>query len=274
VLLQIHGGGWMIGNKDQQGLPLMYDLASRGWVCVAINYRLSPKATWPDHLVDCKRAIAWIREHIAEYGGDPGYIVATGGSAGGHLTAMVGLTANDPEFQPGFENVDTSVHGMVPFYGVYDFRDRFGFRGKNDPLRKGLERYVMKRSRDEAIEAFDGASPMSHVRPDAPPALVIHGTLDTLVPVQEAREFVRMLREVSRSPVAYVELRGTHHAFEVFQSIRTLHTVAAVDRFLGWLLSVDPPPALAAVRDARDGRAAAVPDSAPSDQTTTAHTAP
>jgi acetyl esterase/lipase len=274
VLLQIHGGGWMIGNKDQQGLPLMYNLASRGWVCVAINYRLSPKATWPDHLVDCKRAIAWIREHIAEYGGDPDYIVATGGSAGGHLTAMVGLTANDPEYQPGFEDVDTSVHAMVPFYGVYDFRDRFGFRGKNDPLRKGLERYVMKSSRDDAIDAFDSASPMSHLRPDAPPALVIHGTLDRLVPVQEAREFVRMLREVSDSPVAYVELAGTHHAFEVFQSIRTLHTVAAVDRFLGWLVSVDSPAARALARDERGDGAAAAPAPEPTDRTTTARTAP
>src|SRR5262249_29218696 len=60
VILQIHGGGWVIGNKSQQGLPLMYHLASRGWVCVAINYRLSPRATWPDHLVDCKQALAWI----------------------------------------------------------------------------------------------------------------------------------------------------------------------------------------------------------------------
>ena len=74
----------------------MYHLAARGWVCVAINYRLSPQATWPDHLVDCKRALAWIREHIAEYGGDPDYVVVTGGSAGGHLTAMMGLTAERP----------------------------------------------------------------------------------------------------------------------------------------------------------------------------------
>ncbi len=101
VLLQIHGGAWVIGNKDQQGMPLMYHLADKGWVCVAINYRLSPRATWPDHLVDCKRALAWIREHIAEYGGDPDYVVVTGGSAGGHLTAMMGLTANDPAYQPG-----------------------------------------------------------------------------------------------------------------------------------------------------------------------------
>jgi acetyl esterase/lipase len=241
VLLQVHGGGWMIGSKEQQGLPLMYHLASRGWVCVAINYRLSPKATWPDHLVDCKLAMKWVRENIAQYGGDPQYVVVTGGSAGGHLTAMIGLTANLPEFQPGFEDVDTSVRAMVPFYGIFDFRDRFGFRGKKDPLRKGFERYIVKRPRDEAFDVYDRASPMSHLRPDAPPSLVIHGTLDTLAPAQEAREFVRMLREVSTSPVVYVELGGAHHAFEVFHSIRQLHAIAGVDQFLAWVMQVDPP---------------------------------
>ena len=130
VLFQIHGGGWLIGNKEEQALPLMYHLASRGWVCVAANYRLSPRATFPDHLIDVKRALAWIKRHGAEYGADPRFVVVTGGSAGGHLAALVGLTANDPEYQPGFEDVDTSVQGCVPFYGVYDFLDRHGERGK------------------------------------------------------------------------------------------------------------------------------------------------
>ncbi len=103
VLVYIHGGAWVIGDKREQGLPLLHELARRGWVTVTINYRLSPRATWPDHLVDCKRALAWVREHIAEYGGDPGFIAVSGGSAGGHLCAMVALTPGDPAFQPGFE---------------------------------------------------------------------------------------------------------------------------------------------------------------------------
>ena len=247
VLLQIHGGGWVIGNNEQQGLPLMYHLATRGWVCVAINYRLSPKATWPDHLLDCKRALAWVRAHIAEYGGDPDYVVVTGGSAGGHLTALMGLTPDDPQFQPGFESVDTHVRAMVPFYGVYDWTNRFGQRGKHDGLRRVLERLVVKRRYADAPEVFDQASPMSHVNADAPPALIVHGDLDTLAPVTEARRFVQMLRETSRSAVVYAELRGAHHAFDVFQSIRTLQTVAAVDQFLTWLLTVDPPAAIAAL---------------------------
>ncbi len=86
VLLQVPGGAWMVGSKRQQAYPLMSHLAELGWVCVAINYRLSPRSTWPDQIVDVKRALAWTKEHIAEYGGDPDWVAITGGSAGGHLS--------------------------------------------------------------------------------------------------------------------------------------------------------------------------------------------
>ncbi len=232
VLLQIHGGAWVIGGKEQQGLPLMYHLAARGWICVAINYRLSPKATWPAQLLDCQAALAWVRANIAQHGGDPNYVVVTGGSAGGHLTALTALT-------------DGHVRAMVPFYGVYDWTNRFDQRGRNDGMRKMLARLVVKQPFDAARDVYEDASPMNHITDSAPPALVVHGTLDTLAPVAEAREFVRMLRAVSHKPVVYAELPGAHHAFEVFQSIRTMHTVAAVDLFLTWLLTHDPPRAVA-----------------------------
>jgi acetyl esterase/lipase len=256
VLLQIHGGAWMVGNKNQQGLPLVYHLAARGWVCVAINYRLSPRATWPAQIVDCKRALAWIREHITEQGGDPDYVVVTGGSAGGHLTALMGLTANDPQFQPGFENADTSVRAMVLFYGVYDWTNRFGQRHKGDGLRRMLERTIVKKRYADAPEVFDQASPLSHIHADAPPALIIHGDLDTLAPVAEARAFAELLRQRSRNRVVYVELRGAHHAFEILQSIRALQTIAAVDLFLTWLLTAAPPRGLVALDDAAANGAA------------------
>jgi acetyl esterase/lipase len=275
VLLQIHGGGWMVSNKHQQALPLMYRLAAEGWVCVSINYRLSPRATWPDHLVDCKLALAWIRTHIAEFGGNPDYVVVTGGSAGGHLTALMGLTANDPRWQPGFETVDTSVRAMVPFYGVFDWTDRLGIHN-HDGLEHILEHRIVKVPLRDAPEVYDTASPMSHLHADAPPTLIIHGDLDTLAPVEEAREFAARLRAISRSPVAYAELRGAHHAFEIFNSIRTLETVAGVDEFLDWLLSVDPcevrtryvAPSPSAEDLPRNGGA----DAGASDQTPTART--
>jgi acetyl esterase/lipase len=185
-------------------------------------------------LVDLKRALAWVREHAAEYGGDPDFIAVTGGSAGGHLTALMALTQNDPEYQPGFEDADTSVQAAVPFYGVYDFTDRFRLRGRQN-MKPFLERMVMKKRMDRDPEAYRKASPMDLVRPDAPPFFVIHGSLDILVPVGEARHFVETLRKVSTQPVAYAELPGAQHAFEIFPSLRTIHVIAAVERFL-WIV--------------------------------------
>jgi acetyl esterase/lipase len=232
VLLQIHGGAWMIGDKREQGQPLMAHMAGdHGWVCVAANYRLSPQATFPDHIVDVKRALAWIRAHIAEYGGDPGFVCVTGGSAGGHLTALTALSANDPRFQPGFEHVDTSVAAAAPFYGVYDFLDRNRIRGRQSmiPL---LAKHVFKKVPADDRELWDAMSPITRIHADAPPFLVIQGTHDTLVFVEEAREFVRALREKSRAPVVYLELHGAQHAFDVFHSPRCAHTIRAVAAFL------------------------------------------
>jgi acetyl esterase/lipase len=228
TLVQVHGGAWVIGDKREQGRPLMNHLAARGWVCFAPNYRLSPRATWPDHLVDVKRAIAWVREHGAEYGADPGFLVLTGGSAGGHLTALAALTQNEPAWQPGFEDADTSVTACVPYYGVYDLHGETGTTVATIREKRLLARMVMK-TRDRDV--FQQASPLAQVDGDAPPFFVVHGRNDTLVPVEEARLFVERLRASSSNPVIYLELPGTEHAFDVFPSIRSDHVVRAVGRF-------------------------------------------
>src|SRR5262249_42762608 len=121
VLVQVPGGAWAIGWRRPQAYPLMSHLADRGWICVSLNYRVSPLHTWPDHIVDVKRALAWVKDNIASYGGDPDFVAITGGSAGGHLAALAALTPNDPAFQPGFEDADTSVVAAVPVYGRYDW---------------------------------------------------------------------------------------------------------------------------------------------------------
>jgi acetyl esterase/lipase len=144
VLLQVHGGGWVLGSKNEQGVPLMLRMAAHGWLCVSIDYRLSPAATFPDHIVDVKRAIEWIRANAPDWGGDPRFVVITGGSAGGHLASLAALTANAPGFQPGFEESDTRVSGCVSFYGVYDFTDANGVY-RNPGLRDLLERWVIRR---------------------------------------------------------------------------------------------------------------------------------
>jgi len=234
VLLQVHGGGWTIGNKDQQGIPLMQHLAAKGWVCVAINYRLAPRDPFPAHVIDVKQAIAWIREHIASYGGNPDYIAITGGSAGGHLTALAALTAGDRDWQPGFEDADTSVQCAVPHYGVYDFAGSTGIKSAELMRDRFLGARVLKKSWDTDPEAFEAASPILRVTPDAPDFFVLHGAHDTLVHVDQARLFVEKLRQVSKRTVVYAELPGAQHAFDVFPSIRSSHIVRAIDRYLHW----------------------------------------
>ena len=231
AIMQIHGGAWIIGDKREQGWPLIGHLAANGWVCFNINYRLSPGATWPDHLVDLKYALKWIRDHADEYGVDRDFIAVTGGSAGGHLAAMMGLTANDPEYQPGFEDADTSLQAAMPVYGVYDFSNRLGTM--NDRFRtRMLEPLIMKAFFDAEPEKFYRASPMDRVHEDAPPFLIVHGDRDTLAPVEDARLFAHLLGEASRAPVSYAELRGAQHAFDVFASPRTARMLDGSLRFL------------------------------------------
>jgi acetyl esterase/lipase len=238
VLLQVHGGAWTIGSKSGQGIPLMRHMAARGWVCVAPNYRLSPHHPFPAHLVDVKRAIAWVREHGPAYGADPDFVAITGGSAGGHLAALAALTPGDPEYQPGFEDADTTVQAAVPHYGVYDFADATGARKVRQMRDRFLAPRVMfKDPRTEPAE-FERASPLLRVNAGAPPFFVIHGRSDSLVGVDQARQFVRALRAVSTRTVGYAELPGTQHAFDVFPSIRSAHVVRGVDRFLRFTYDV------------------------------------
>jgi acetyl esterase/lipase len=261
VLLQIHGGAWMVGNKRTQGRPLMNAMARAGWVCVAPNYRLSPRSKWPDHLVDCKLALRWVREHVAEYGGDPARVVVTGGSAGGHLAAMVALTAGDASFQPGFEDVDTSVIGCAAMYGAYDLGELF-----SSPRRIGkwvggqTGTFVMGVPLRGHTEQYEAASPLHRVHAGAPPFLVVHGTVDNLVPVAQARRLTASLRSVG-AQVCYVELPGAPHAFDVFHSTWADGVVDGVVRWLSWLVAdhAGPPAAV---------------DTASSGPKTMAHTAP
>jgi acetyl esterase/lipase len=143
----------------------------------------------------------------------------------------VGLTANDPRYQPGFEDVDTSMRAVVPFYGVYDLTNRHG-RWHKDTVRRFFGPWVLGKKLEEQPQAFRDASPMDLVRADAPPFFVIHGSHDTLVPVEDARDFVELLRAVSKAPVLYAEMRGAEHAFDVFPSFRTARVIEGVERFL------------------------------------------
>jgi acetyl esterase/lipase len=237
VLVQVPGGAWMIGWRRPQAYPLMSHLVSRGWICVSLNYRVSPVHTWPDHIVDVKRALAWVKENIADYGGDPNFVAITGGSAGGHLSALAALTPNDPKFQPGFEEADTSVVAAVPVYGRYDWYSTQG-KGRREFIGL-LEKFVVKKKYATHRDVYVDASPIREVRSDAPPFFILHGTDDSLIPVGEAQEFVDELRAVSKSPVAYAELPNAQHAFDIFGSPRAHQSAEAIARFLSWVYATN-----------------------------------
>jgi acetyl esterase/lipase len=208
VLIHLHGGAFQSGRKSTQAMPLLHDLAGRGWVCVSANYRLRRAGQWPAPLVDAKRVIAWAHRHAADYGGDPAAVFVAGSSAGAHLAALAGLTPADPRWQlPGD---DTTVSGVIGLGGYYG--------------RAGNEREAP-------------TSPRSYVRPDAPPFLVVHGRNDSLVPVSQARGFVAALRESGAAPVVYAELPGGQHAFDLFHSVRFNAVIDAVASFASAVLS-------------------------------------
>lgn len=229
VLIQIHGGAWTkgYGSKNEQGLPLMQNLAQQGWVCVSVDYRLSPKATFPDHIIDCKHALAWVKDNIAEYGGDAGFIVLTGGSAGGHLSSLLALSAQEDAFHEALSGRDLSVQGCVPFYGIYDLLDEKGLQ-KSVGIEIVMRKSIIKETKTENPDLYRLMSPMTHISKEAPPFMVVHGDKDTLASIDEARYFANTLRQHSCNTVSFAAIDGAQHAFEMFPSLRCDIVVAGV----------------------------------------------
>jgi acetyl esterase/lipase len=230
VLVQIPGGAWVVNGKRPQAYPLMGRMAELGWICVSIDYSKSPRSAWPAHIIDVKRALAWVRDNIADYGGDPDFIAVTGGSAGGHLASLAALTANDERLQPGFEDADTTVQAAAPFYGVYDLTDANKMHEMMLPF---LEQFVMKARYADRPELFESASPISHVHRAAPPFFVLHGESDSVIPSVQAQAFCTSLREAGAPTVCYAELPNAHHAFDIFATVRSRLAADAVADFFG-----------------------------------------
>lgn len=232
VLVFAHGGGWVISFREFQGLPVIHRLVERGWVVVRTGYRLSPWVHFPAHLVDVKQAIAWARQNAHRWGGDPArFLGIHGNSAGAHLAALCALTPNDPRYQPGFEEVDTSVDACVPVYGPLDLLNRHGDWGPDFDW--FLRLLVIGRPRTHEI--WREASPIDQIKPGAPPFLLVHGELDTLVPVTQSHRFVDAMRAAG-NVVDYAEIPGGQHALDIFHSRRG---VVAADGIVRWLVHTD-----------------------------------
>ncbi len=225
TLIHLHGGGFRHGRKSREARLLLFRLAAEGWTCISANYHLSrtPIEGYPTHLIDVKRLLAWARADGRDHGIDPDAIVVAGTSAGAHLTAMAALTANDPAFQPGFEDADTSIRAGIGFAGYYS-----GLDGSDGSPTSPLGRH--------------GA---------IPPFFVVHGDRDTFASPDGARRLVRHLRAQPSAVVVHAELPGGQHTFDLFRTIRFEAVVDAVEVFTHWVLSRPPAP--------RDGRSASPP---------------
>jgi acetyl esterase/lipase len=204
VLIHLHGGGssFAPGRKSFYARRLLFRLARRDWVCISATYRLS--APFPQALVDVKKVIGWARANAREHGGDPDRIVLAGSSFGARLATLAGFTTNDPAFQPGFEQADTSVAAVVGLYGYYG-----SITNRNSPP----------------------SSPFDYVERGSAPLFIVHGDQDTLTHAQRARKLAEKAAGASANPVAYAELPGAQHSFDLLSSIRVEAVIDGIEAF-------------------------------------------
>lgn len=258
VFVYIHGGGmwiclcdrnklivaWMVGHRQITSLPLLYHLANSGWIVCAIEYRFSPKSKMPQHIIDCKRAIQYLREtHHALWNVDRSFIACGGDSSGGHLALMLALTENEAMYQPGFENTDTSIQACIDLFGVHDLtdlHDQFLNRDANNGFIKFLETIVLQKSSIHKLD-FENASPIHQLlkkdKLNVPPLFSVHGMLDSVVPVEDTIHFVHALRQhrlktKNNTADVFVQLPHAHHAFSMVVSPRSIALSDAVHLFL------------------------------------------
>ena len=234
VMLYFHGGSWVFGDKKEQGRPMLHEMVKRGWVVVTANYRLAPGSPMPAQIEDATRVLSWVKKNIASYGGDSQRVVVSGGSAGGHLAALLCLTTNDETWRPKDATgvTDWSVRGCIPYYGVLEMTgDETHWNGHGKGLMHLLENRVVKQKYKDNEALYESLSPMHRVTADSPPFLVIQGGNDTLVDVNVARGFVKHFADVASAPIYYVEMPFAQHTFDLTASPRTSAVTRAVVAF-------------------------------------------
>ena len=191
AVVWIHGGGWKGGTKaEARAKNICSTLAAAGYVAVSIDYRLGP-GSWPTNLQDCKNAVRFLRAHAAEYRLDPDRIAVAGGSAGGHLALMVGLTAGKAEFEPSapYPGVSSAVRAVVNFYGIAQLAVHGQTDAKGEPTATNkLMRGVLAEfgASDDEAEVLRLASPVNYLTKNSPPLLTFHGKADATVDYGQA----------------------------------------------------------------------------------------
>src|SRR5262245_9459115 len=225
AVLLIHGGGFRAGNKESY-LPLAIKLAERGYVAATTNYRLSPRNQFPAAVEDVKAAVRFLRANAAKYNLDASHIGALGGSAGGHLALMLGLTAGVVEFEGFGPNRDQSsaVQCVVDQYGPTDFTQSYS---KSVDAAEVLPKFLGGDLNNQRLIHMR-ASPLNWVTPNAAPTLAIHGTLDTYVAYEQSLWLIeRMI--AAGVPAELETISGAGHGFRGAEAQR------AEERSIGWL---------------------------------------
>ena len=222
LIVHIHGGGWMGGNKFPCPVVAM---VARGYVVASVEYRFSQKALFPAQIQDCQAAIRWLRANSGRYGIEPKRVGVVGGSAGGHLSALVGTAGGTGAFPAIGGNTDQSdrVQAVCDIYGPTNFgsvvrqaaEDRnvkniFTFNSPGDPYSR-----LIGTSLDGDAAKTDAVSPVHYVSDESPPTLILHGTHDALVPYAQSEEFTAALR-AHRVPVWLQTLPGSGHGGPAF----------------------------------------------------------
>jgi len=202
LVVWIHGGGWHAGSKA--GCYTAY-LAREGYVVASVEYRFSTKALFPAQIQDCQAAIRWLRANAKTFNIDPDHIGASGDSAGGHLVALLETTGGKKAFAAigGNEDQSDKLQAVCDFYGPTDFntvmaqaaadtnvKSTIKFNTPDDPYSNLIG---VKLGEDPA--KGDAVSPAHYVSKDNPPLLVLHGTMDSLVPFAQSEELVAALQK-------------------------------------------------------------------------------
>lgn len=188
LVVYIHGGGWSSGSRIEFADAAIVQVSS-GYAAASIGYRLTQEAKWPAQIHDCKAAIRWLRAHAQELNIDPDHIGVVGGSAGGHLVAMLGTTNDNKTFEGTLgEHLGQSsrVHCVINFCGPIDLTLPLSDDPQIRAVTNGLLSGLIGGPRDENLAALKAASPLTYVSPQTVPIMTIHGTNDTIVGYQHA----------------------------------------------------------------------------------------
>jgi acetyl esterase/lipase len=195
VVVFLHGGGWRVGSRHSAGPayrgadPTPFErLAQAGIAVASVDYRLSGEATWPTQLHDAKAAVRWLRARAAELGVDPERIAAWGESAGGHLAALLGLTGDDAalEGDVGIPGPSSRVSAVVAWYAPSDVAAVAADTGADPADPSTREAQLLGAPAPSVPDLAAQASPVTHVSPDAPPFLLLHGEADRFIPFAQS----------------------------------------------------------------------------------------